>query len=230
MKYKALATDYDGTLSQDGHIPASVLANLERIRAAGLKLILVTGRELRDLLVLVPQLRIFDRVIAENGAVLYRPETRDVLDLAKPPAPAFLKALAARGVRPLAQGRIIVSTEMPFETTLLEVIRNLGLELTLSFNKGSVMVLPSGVNKATGLKVALQELDLSAESVVGVGDAENDHLFLDTCGYGVAVANALPALKEHADWVTSLPAGDGVSELVDRLLRDDLPPAVPLSN
>ena len=61
------------------------------------------------------------------------------------------------------------------------------------------MILPSGINKATGLAAALDEMGLSAHNVVGIGDAENDHAFLRAVGYGVAVANALPKLKETAD-------------------------------
>ena len=57
-------------------------------------------------------------------------------------------------------------------------IRDLGLELQVIFNKGAVMVLPSGVNKAIGLAAALRDLGLSPHNVVGVGDAENDHAFL----------------------------------------------------
>lgn len=64
------------------------------------------------------------------------------------------------------------------------------------------MVLPSGINKATGLSAALTRLELSPHNVVAVGDAENDHAFLDVCECSVAVANALPMLKERADWVT----------------------------
>jgi len=60
----------------------------------------------------------------------------------------------------------------------------LGLELQVVFNKGAVMVLPSGVSKATGLRAALAELDLSPRNVVGVGDAENDHAFLALCECG----------------------------------------------
>ena len=61
---------------------------------------------------------------------------------------------------------------------MLEAIRDLGLELQIIFNKGAVMVLPAGVNKASGLAVALARLGLSPHNVVGVGDAENDHAFL----------------------------------------------------
>jgi hydroxymethylpyrimidine pyrophosphatase-like HAD family hydrolase len=123
----------------------------------------------------------------------------------------------------LELGLVIVATREPQESVVLEVIRQLGLELQVIFNKGAVMVLPPGVNKASGLNRALQELDLSSDRVVGVGDAENDHAFLDSCGLSVAVANALPALKEHADLVTSAANGAGVLELVDRLLNHRLP-------
>jgi hydroxymethylpyrimidine pyrophosphatase-like HAD family hydrolase len=72
------------------------------------------------------------------------------------------------------------------------------------------------------LKKGLREVGLSLEETVGVGDAENDHAFLEICACGVAVANALPTLKEHADLVTEGPHGLGVSELMGRILKDDL--------
>jgi hydroxymethylpyrimidine pyrophosphatase-like HAD family hydrolase len=74
------------------------------------------------------------------------------------------------------------------------------------------------VTKATGLRPALMELEIPADRTVGVGDAENDHAFLGMCGLAVAVANALPALKERAQIVTDCPAGEGFTELVHCLL------------
>ena len=59
--------------------------------------------------------------------------------------------------------------------------------------------------------------------VVGIGDGENDHSLFDACGLGVAVANAVPALKERAAWVTKGARGDGVIELIERILRNDVP-------
>ena len=102
---------------------------------------------------------------------------------------------------------------------MLETIRDLGLELQVIFNKGAVMVLPAGVNKASGLVAALDELGLSPHNVVGVGDAENDHAFLAACECAVAVANALPTIKERADHVTAGEDGDGVRELIDALIE-----------
>ncbi|HWC30991.1 MAG TPA: HAD-IIB family hydrolase, partial [Dehalococcoidia bacterium] len=150
------------------------------------------------------------------------PSTREETPLATPISKDFVDALNDRGVDPLHVGRIIVATWEPNETRVLEAIRDLGLELQVVFNKGAVMVLPSGVNKASGLVEALKRLDLSPRNVVGVGDAENDHAFLSACEFSAAVANALPLLKERADYQLKGDHGAGVIELAGHLLEDDL--------
>ena len=222
MRYHALATDYDGTAATHGALDEATAAALARLRATGRKLLLVTGRQIADLQTVCPDLGRFDAIVAENGALIYHPTSREMRPLAVPPPPEFVDALRARGVEPISTGQVIVATWSPHETTVLEVIRELGLELHVSFNKGAVMVLPSGVNKATGLHAALTEMGLSPHNVVAIGDAENDHAFLSACECGVAVANAIDSLKAHADWVTPGGHGAGVAELVDAMLRDDL--------
>jgi hydroxymethylpyrimidine pyrophosphatase-like HAD family hydrolase len=98
----------------------------------------------------------------------------------------------------------------------------LQLEWHVIFNKGSVMALPANVTKATGLGPALAALGVAAERTVGIGDAENDQAFLRACGLAVAVANALPTVKELAHLVTAGAQGAGVVELIDALIRGDL--------
>jgi HAD superfamily hydrolase (TIGR01484 family) len=222
MRYLALATDYDGTLAHDGRVDDATVNALVRLRESGRRLILVTGRELPDLQAIFRRLDLFDCVVAENGALLYLPATKEEKILAAAPSPAFLKELEQRGVSPLSVGRVIVATWEPHQAAVLDAIRHLGLELQVIFNKGSVMVLPSGVNKATGLDAALKELGLSPHNAVGVGDAENDHALLARCECAVAVANALPSLQEKADWVTSGDHGAGVVELAESLITADL--------
>src|SRR5882724_8298878 len=222
MHYVGLACDYDGTLATEGIVPQSTLDALDCLRRSGRKLILVTGRELEDLRRVFPELERFDRVVAENGALLYRPKEKEAIPLANPPTAVFLDRLRQRGVAPLSAGAVIVATWQPNETIVLETIRELGLELQIIFNKGAVMVLPTGVNKATGLAAALDEIGLSPLNVVGAGDAENDHAFLALCGFSMAPANSLPMVKEAVDLVTAEPRGAGVEELVRRMLEDDL--------
>ncbi len=228
MRYLALAADYDGTIAHHGLVDPDTLAALDRLRASGRKLILVTGRELDELLGVFPGIGVFDLVVAENGGLLYWPQTRRVELLCDPPHADFVGALRARRVDPLAVGRSIVATVHPNETTVLEAIRDLGLELHVIFNKGAVMVLPTGVNKATGLTAALARLGLSPHNVVAVGDAENDQSMLQLAEFGAATANAVPTLKEAADRVLARGHGLGVAELVADMIADDLaghPPA-----
>lgn len=222
MNILALACDYDGTLAHDGVLDDATAAALERFRASGRRLLMVTGRELPDLQGVCQVLDQFDWIVAENGALLYRPSDHFSQLLCPPASAALAQKLGEARAQPLSIGRAIIATREPHETLVIELIKTLGLELQVIFNKGAVMVLPTGVNKATGLTCALKEIGIDPQNVVGVGDAENDHAFLSFCGIGVAVGNALPMLKEHADLVMEGKRGFGVTELIDRILATDL--------
>lgn len=222
MRYLALCSDYDGTLAHHGQLDEPTIAALEKFRAAGRKLVMVTGRELDDLQTVCPRLDLFELVVAENGALLYWPQTGKEQTLGERPPDNFVATLRRRGVERISVGRVIVATWEPHENTVLETIRDLGLELQVIFNKGAVMVLPAGVNKGSGLRAALAELNVSPHNTIGIGDAENDHALLSHCECGVAVANALPSLKDRADIVTRNDHGAGVAELIEEVLRDDL--------
>lgn len=220
-RYLALATDYDGTLAHQGKVDGPTLAALERLRASGRKLVMVSGRELEDLATLFPRLDLFDRVVLENGALLYRPDDKTVTLLSESPPESFIESLRRHGVDRMSVGRVVVATWRTYEQAILKAIRESGLSLQVTANKEHVMVLPEGVNKATGLAVALRELGISPDKVVAVGDAENDQDLLAYCGLSAAVANAIDTLKAQADIVTIADHGAGVVELIDGLLADD---------
>jgi hydroxymethylpyrimidine pyrophosphatase-like HAD family hydrolase len=217
MRYDVLATDYDGTIAFDGRVDDATIDALRRARGAGKHLVMVTGRELSDLFNTFEHSDLFERIVAENGALLYNPQSKTVRTLAPAPPPALVERLEREGV-PLSVGHSIVATVEPHEHKVLTAIHDLGLEWHVIFNKGSVMALPADVTKATGLAPALEELGLSYEATIGVGDAENDQAFLRHCGLAVAVANALPSVKEIASVVTIGARGAGVAELIDRWL------------
>jgi HAD superfamily hydrolase (TIGR01484 family) len=219
MRYLALATDYDGTLASHGTVAVETIEALRRLAATGRKLILVTGRRIADLVQVFPEVAIFDRVVGENGPLVYRPKTRETRVLSEAPPAAFVEELRRRGVQPLAVGQVFVATEQPNEGVVLDVIGQLGIDLQVILNKGSVMVLPVSVDKASGLRAALEELGISPQEVVGIGDAENDEAFLAMCGLGVAVANALDSLRARADQVTRGENGDGVREIIESLIN-----------
>jgi hydroxymethylpyrimidine pyrophosphatase-like HAD family hydrolase len=223
MRYQALAVDYDGTIATDGHVDDATRAALRRLRASGRQLLLVTGRTLASLAGAFGDLAPFDLVVAENGAVLHDPALRTSAVLCEPPPPSFAAELARRGVTDLAVGQAVVAMHASLAPIVLALIQDCGLSLQVVFNREALMVLPAGVHKGTGLGVALARMGVHPARSVAIGDAENDHAMLALCGYGAAVANALPALKARAQLVTRGERGQGVAELIERLIAFDLP-------
>jgi len=217
--FHAVAVDFDGTLAA-GTVAPGTLAALAEARARKIRVILVTGRTMEDLRAVFPEVDdSVDAVVAENGAVLSA--RSGVRRLADPVAPAVSAGLAARGV-PHQRGQVLVGCAAASEAAASEVIRECGLDCQLVRNRGELMILPAGVTKGTGLIEALGVLGLSRHNAIGVGDAENDHSLLEVCEVGVAVANAVDAIRAHADLVLPLPDGEGVAGLLrGPLLAED---------
>jgi hydroxymethylpyrimidine pyrophosphatase-like HAD family hydrolase len=221
---KALATDYDGTIAFHGFVEESTSRALFAFQEAGKKLMLVTGRELPELLKIFPAAAKFDIIVAENGGLLWFPDGRRELlgpEIERP----FVDCLRARGVHPLSVGHCIVGTQSTYRGPIQEIIDETNAPLQLIENKGSLMILPRGIDKASGLRAACRALGITPHEVAGVGDAENDQVFLAICGHSAAVANALPALKERVDFVSEFKHGTGVEEFMARVLCGTLPPS-----
>lgn len=222
MRYQIVALDYDGTIAHHGKVAEETVEALRQLKASKRKIILVTGRELDELKTLFPEHILFDRIVAENGALIYNPATLEERLLGEKPPDAFIQDLKRHNVSPLSIGRVIVATWEPHQHIVLEAIKRSGIERQVIFNKGAVMVLPAGINKAKGLSSVLEELNFSMHNVIAIGDAENDSSMLQAAECAVVVQNALPALKKTVDWVTNDDHGNGVMEMVNQLIKDDL--------
>jgi HAD superfamily hydrolase (TIGR01484 family) len=222
MRYHVLALDYDGTLAHHGRVAPDTVAALRRLKDTGRTLVMVTGRQQDDLERTFTHGALFDMLVLENGAVLHSPATGETTVLCAPPDPRFVAELERRGVTDVAVGHAVVATWEPHRAAVLEAIHALRLDLQVIFNKSAVMVLPSGVTKASGLAAALWRLGLSPRNTVAVGDAENDYPMLAFSECAVAVANALPAVAERADLVTRGDHGRGVEEVIEALVTSDL--------
>ncbi|HET9647048.1 MAG TPA: HAD-IIB family hydrolase [Microlunatus sp.] len=211
--YRAIALDLDGTLTLSGPPEPALLAAIDDIRHAGVRVILVTGRILAELQAEQPGVaEHFDVVVAENGAVLRTPTWSR--RLAEPVDAALLAWLRDHGVAARA-GEVIIATDVRADHRALDAVETLHLEVQLVRNRSALMLLPGGVSKGTGLLAALHELGISRHNTLAVGDAENDHSMLAAAELGVAVGNAVEAVRTAADLV--LPAADGAGVL--ELLR-----------
>jgi HAD superfamily hydrolase (TIGR01484 family) len=227
MRYLALAANYDQTMATSGRLCADTETALQKLRRSGRRIFLLTGRTLDELTSVCPTLDIFDCIVLENGGVLYVPSTRQSTLLCQATALELVPALQQRNVKPIIVGQALVATRRPHEMIVLETLRDLGLELQIIFNGHAVMVLPSGVNKGSGLRAALRTVGLSVHEVVAIGDGANDHSFLEICECAVAVQNAIPSLKAKADFCTRGSEGQGAVELIDELVANDLASRAP---
>jgi hydroxymethylpyrimidine pyrophosphatase-like HAD family hydrolase len=200
VKLSVIALDYDGTVARGDVLDPSVRDAIAFARTQGVIVLLVTGRILDELRRVAGDLHFVDGVVAENGAVLHFPDSGRTSVLA-PLMPAGVPAELRRRGLAFGAGQCLVDADANDAPQLLEVVRALELPLVLVFNRGRVMTLPQGVSKATGLRVALDTLRLSARNTLAIGDAENDHELLRLAEVGVAVEWGSRTLQATADVV-----------------------------
>jgi len=222
MRFRVLACDYDRTIALNAVVPDANRRALREVAATGRRLVLVTGRTMTELLDVFDELRLFDRIVLENGAVVHDPARGADRLLAPPVSAALVAELERLRMQPLAVGRALCATAAQNERQLMAVLGDLRLDLKLSYNRDSVMVLPAGISKATGFNAALGELGEAPPSTVAVGDGENDLPLLAAAGVGVAVENAVEALKQQADLTLTQAGTEGFRRLCTSLVTHDL--------
>lgn len=208
--YRAVAVDFDGTLAVGGRAPDDgVLGALAESRARGLAVVLVTGRIMKELEEIWPEVAdLVDCIVAENGAVLRTSRSQRLL--ADPIDRRLDEALASHRV-PFRRGEVLLAASVADESAILSQVRALQLGCQTVANRSELMVLPAGVSKRSGLARALGHLDLSFHNTVAIGDAENDVALFEIAELAVAVGDAVEPLKAQADLVLAEPDGEGVA-------------------
>ncbi len=256
-----VATDVDGTLLDPAdRVSARTLAVLGRAAAAGVGLVLVTGRPPRWIPSVVAQVGVAGLTVCANGAVVYdaaadrvvSARTLDAATLADlaavvsavlpgaglavelvHPVPAFVAEPSYRHawvgsdheIRPRAElvtraavKMLVRDPRMRSEEIVAALAPVVGsaVDLTFSHPGGLVEISAPGVTKAVGLTEVATAVGVAAPDVIAFGDMPNDLEMLRWAGYGVAMGNAHPALKDVADEVTATNAEDGLALVLER--------------
>lgn len=218
MYCRVIACDFDGTGAADGHPAPELHAALAAARAHGIVTLLATGRVLEDVQRACEELSPFDAIVAENGAIVFLCGLGRTIQIGNPPPEHFLGELRAQGV-PFHTGAVIVGTWEQHAYKVLELIRRFGIDAQLVFNRAALMVLPSGITKAVGIRRALDELGRSERNLIAFGDAENDIPMLMAAEVGVAARDSVPAVASLCDESLSQPGGAGVAAYIRKLLE-----------
>jgi hydroxymethylpyrimidine pyrophosphatase-like HAD family hydrolase len=215
MRLRVIATDFDGTIARDDVLDASVREAIANARKRGVLVVIVTGRILSELRSVAGCLDFVDGVVAENGAVVALPNGHVTL-LGEPPPICLIEKLTQRGID-FKVGRCVVEMDAEFANVAIELIRQLELPLSITFNRERMMLLPGSISKSVGLRALLDALGVSVHNAVGIGDAENDHELLTCCEHGVAVSWGSSRLQKAAGHIIE---GDGpraVAQYIERI-------------
>ncbi len=68
-----------------------------------------------------------------------------------------------------------------------------------------------GVGKQRGVEKVLDDIGIAKDETLAIGDHLNDLEMIQAAGIGIAMGNALPEVKEVANWVTDTVRQDGVA-------------------
>jgi HAD superfamily hydrolase (TIGR01484 family) len=214
-----IAVDVDGTLF-DGHVVApAAIAALERARADGHLLVIVTGRRWETLPdVIGSVLALFHRVVGEEGGYLADVASGTVRPLVPAVEQSTIDALHAEGAEQLDIGRATVGGRATQFDAFAAVCAQTNGAWRVVLNKDSVALVRGGHDKATGLRAALVDLGAVGAFVIAIGDAVNDLPMFAAASAAVGVANSDDGVRAAGIELTRAPFGDGVAEALLRYL------------
>ncbi len=219
---KGIITDLDRTITDQ---PAKTEFDpddfdsslFKEMKTLNIDLFLASGRSIHYIKKLCSKFNAWRAAIAENGAVIYFPSTLKTITLNTAHMAKAKKIIRGLNLPGSIIGKVIASIRAEDEILVREKLGDLVNKVGFFRNVDEVMILPQGVDKGLGVRLAMQYLNLNLEKTIVIGDGENDvDMFLNP-GFKVALANAHPKLKELANQVTTESCTKGVREVVKKL-------------
>jgi len=196
VSVKCIVTDLDRTLTGSDLVPDEIaLQRIGQLRAAGVRVVVATGRRLDELVSLGIAERV-DGLVAENGAIVSVDGALQVRDLGF--ASRAREALGEHSGR-FHWGQVVGSGPRDLTDDATRLLAKAGVAHGFEHNAEEVMLLPPGVDKATGAQACLARLGLTAEDAWAIGDGDNDASMLRWAGLGAAPANASQVARDAAD-------------------------------
>jgi hypothetical protein len=239
---RAVATDMDGTLTQSGKFTPALLQAFADLKAADIKVIIVTGRSAGWVSGLANYLPV-DGAIAENGGLYYHNGEQLAANLSSITDLTCHRQKLEEIFLQLQQKfpDICESADNRFRLTdwtfdvqplQLEELRQLGqlcASLGWGFTYSNVQchIKPLSQDKAAGLLQVLRDYfpQFTLEQVVTVGDSPNDESLFNSSYFkhSVGVANVRDyanQMQYQPTYITTAAEGEGFCELAAYLLKN----------
>lgn len=242
---QAIIVDLDKTLLRtDKTISAYTLDIMQRCRRKGISIMAATARPERSILIYQEQVG-FDAITAMNGARVILPDRVlengishrsgvDILSKLISTPDALISVETSDGIYSNAEIPEWNSNyydgfpDLPTRGTLYKILvsgksdisSQIGGVLTEDVyhtiaNGDLVQIMSKNATKWKGIKAMLEALDIPHTEAVYFGDDNDDIEPIQRCGIGVAVSNAIEAVRNAADYITSSNDEDGVAHYIE---------------
>ncbi|HEY3272186.1 MAG TPA: HAD family hydrolase [Methanocella sp.] len=215
-RIRLVLSDYDRTFT-DGtlHVAPGLAETIGRLRERGVLFSVVSGRKFPFMMDFYSSMDgLVDSFIAENGCIGYVKGCRQVICEAGH-RDELLQTLDREAI-PYDAGDVVISVHARHQPRLEQVLDGYPA-YHLIRNVDSIMVLPRGASKATGIRWLMDMYCVGIGQMACIGDAENDLDMRGNCSLMGAVANALPAVKRESDYVCRESFGAGLLEFLEHI-------------
>ncbi|PLR80600.1 hypothetical protein CVD25_10385 [Bacillus canaveralius] len=242
--YRIVFLDIDGTiLDSKGQLDIHLIKTIQELQQRGVLVALATGRSLDGAIIHGEKLGISMYVVYNGGYVVSGEKV--IHDVKIPARLAYdlcrktndlnevyihfsyrssrsnHTPLGIEYMLPESEIAVIADTNhdahrlVLYTDPLQRAVFQKQIDEAVSFDEGDRLeVFPQG-SKWTGILPLINQLGISANEVVTIGNGTNDIEMLAASGVGIAMNNSPDCVKENADWVT----GDNDNHGVDVALR-----------
>ena len=252
MQYKLLILDVDGTLIpyvRDA-LPSQKVVDAIKKASEKLHVVIATGRPYFMLEDIFQTLNMTDYAIVNDGAQVIDIKTRNVLyhkAIDKLAVEEVIRILNKEKLdyfindggidipsspdyvpeQPLNIFNYHTLTENELDRIITKLTHIPNIKVTKSHHgsddKWGLIVSHAEATKLHGVFEVTKLLNVKHEETIGVGDSGNDFPLLMASGLKVAMGNALPGLKDIADYVAPSVDEDGVADVIDKFILSKQP-------
>ena len=116
--------------------------------------------------------------------------------------------------------KLLIIDDPDYLDTIAPVLRDLlGSEVHITKSKPYFLeIMHHEGTKGCALTFLAEHFGCSLSETIAMGDSWNDHEMLEVAGLGVAMGNAIDALKAIADYVAPSNNEDGVKHVIDKFV------------
>jgi hypothetical protein len=213
---RLVLSDYDRTFTDETlHVAPGLAEAIGRLRKKGVLFSVVSGRKFPFMMDFYRSMDgLVDSFIAENGCIGYAKGCRQVICEAGH-RDDLLQTLDREAI-PYDAGDVVISVHRRYLPGVEQVLAGYPA-YHLIRNVDSLMLLPRGASKATGIRWLMDVYCIGTGEMACIGDAENDIDMRGFCTLMGAVANALPAVKQESDYICRNEFGAGLREFLEHI-------------